>query len=197
LQDIQNGTPLPVAVGRALQTLAVIEVDAGRELVGFAAEFVSFQLNFVASLVQEVIAVANSFISGVAPTPAAPAVAKPNTAPRSTDLTTSTTNDDPVQRGDATVSAASATTERPKKPKNPKTVGAADDSVSATNVSAQAEVRDSSTTDPDDAVAPTRARDSASRADEASTAEQRHKTDAQKSGGKTDDSAGADAAGDG
>src|SRR5690349_7883349 len=32
VRDIQNGTPLPAAVGRALQTFVEIELDAGREL---------------------------------------------------------------------------------------------------------------------------------------------------------------------
>jgi hypothetical protein len=50
LQDVQHGTPVPVAVSRALQTFAQIEIEAGRDLVGFAAEYVSFQLNFVAKL---------------------------------------------------------------------------------------------------------------------------------------------------
>jgi hypothetical protein len=50
LDDIHNGTPAPVALSRALQTFAQIELEAGRELVGFAAEYVSFPLNFFANL---------------------------------------------------------------------------------------------------------------------------------------------------
>jgi hypothetical protein len=52
LSDIQNGTPLSVAVSRALTTLAEVEVDAGKQLVGFAARIVDFQLQFVASALQ-------------------------------------------------------------------------------------------------------------------------------------------------
>lgn len=55
LQDIQNGTPLPVAVSRAVQTLVNVEVDAGRELVGFAAEFVNFQIGFLTSVLRGVM----------------------------------------------------------------------------------------------------------------------------------------------
>jgi len=51
LQAVQQGTPVPVAVSRALQAFAQIEIEAGRDLVGFAAQYVSFQLNFVANLV--------------------------------------------------------------------------------------------------------------------------------------------------
>jgi len=195
LQDIQNGTPLPVAVGRALQTLVEIELDAGRELIGFAAEYVSFQLNFLANLVRDVVAVASSFISGLAPTPSALAVAKPTTAPRSVNVAASS-DVDAVQSSDATVAATSACTEQPKKPKKPQTAIAADDSVSAANVSAQGEVRSTSTTDSDDAAVPAQARDRASRTDKASAAEQSHKADAKKAGGKTDDSTGADSAAD-
>ena len=51
LQDLQNGTRLPVAVGRALQTIVEVELDAGRELVGFAAEYIDFQVRFLADLI--------------------------------------------------------------------------------------------------------------------------------------------------
>jgi hypothetical protein len=50
LQAVQHGTPVPVAVSRALQAFAQVEIEAGRDLVGFAAQYVSFQLNFVANL---------------------------------------------------------------------------------------------------------------------------------------------------
>jgi hypothetical protein len=55
LQDIQNGTPLPVAVGRALQTFADVEIDAGRELVGFATEYVNFQIDFLTKVLRDVM----------------------------------------------------------------------------------------------------------------------------------------------
>jgi hypothetical protein len=88
LEDIHNGTPAPVAVGRALQTFAQIELEAGRELVGFAAEYVSFQLNFFANLatipVAAVGAFATSFTAGFTAglTPAVSPVAELTTAPR-------------------------------------------------------------------------------------------------------------------
>ncbi len=61
LQDINSGTPAPVAVSRALQTFAQIELEAGRDLVGFAAQYVSFQLNFFANLVTVPIAAVSAF----------------------------------------------------------------------------------------------------------------------------------------
>lgn len=51
LQDIQNGTPLPTAVGRALLDFAEVEFDAGRELVGFAADWANFQIQFLRDLI--------------------------------------------------------------------------------------------------------------------------------------------------
>jgi hypothetical protein len=50
LQGIHNGTSVPGALSQGLQTFAQIELQAGRDLVGFAAQYVSFQLNFLASL---------------------------------------------------------------------------------------------------------------------------------------------------
>lgn len=50
LQDIQSGTPVPLAVSRALVEFADIEFEAGRELVGFAEEWADFQLGFVANV---------------------------------------------------------------------------------------------------------------------------------------------------
>lgn len=60
LQDIQNGTPLPVALGRALQTFADVEIDAGRELVGFATEYVNFQIDFLAKALRDVMTTVSS-----------------------------------------------------------------------------------------------------------------------------------------
>jgi hypothetical protein len=60
LHDINSGTPAPVAVSQALQTFAQIELEAGRDLVGFAAQYVSFQLNFFANLVTMPVAAAVS-----------------------------------------------------------------------------------------------------------------------------------------
>jgi len=79
IQDINNGVPAPIAVGRALATFAQIELEAGGQLVNFAAQYVGFQLNFVAHLVSMTIAavgeVATSLIAGLAPASATPAVA--------------------------------------------------------------------------------------------------------------------------
>jgi hypothetical protein len=50
LASIHNGTSAPAALSQALQTFAQIELEAGRDLVGFAAQYVSFQLNFLTSL---------------------------------------------------------------------------------------------------------------------------------------------------
>jgi len=61
LQDINSGTPAPVAVSRALQTFAQIELEAGRELVGFAAQYVTFQLNFFANLATMPLAAVSAF----------------------------------------------------------------------------------------------------------------------------------------
>ena len=49
--DIINGTPVPVAVGRAVVSFIDIELDAGRELVGFGRELADFQIQFVGNLV--------------------------------------------------------------------------------------------------------------------------------------------------
>jgi hypothetical protein len=75
LQDVHNGTPLPTALSSALQTFAQIELEAGRDLVGFAAQYVSFQLNFLtnlASMVTMPLALANqpttSLLAGLNPT---------------------------------------------------------------------------------------------------------------------------------
>ena len=81
LQDVQHGTPVPVAVGRALQTFAQIEIEAGRDLVGFAVQYVSFQLNFVANLMTMPVAAvggfAGSLLAGVTPASATAASLAP------------------------------------------------------------------------------------------------------------------------
>jgi hypothetical protein len=58
IRDVQNGAPTPVA--RALQSFVQVELDAGRELVNFAAEYVSFQLNFLRNVVRDVITAVGS-----------------------------------------------------------------------------------------------------------------------------------------
>jgi hypothetical protein len=88
LQDLGNGTPLPVALSRAVRTFVEIELDAGRELVGFAAQYIDFQVRFIAKLLRAAVAVATaipvavgelvtSSVSHFAPAPAA----GPNEAP--------------------------------------------------------------------------------------------------------------------
>jgi hypothetical protein len=71
LHGVQNGTPVPAALSGALQTFAQIELEAGRDLVGFAAEYVSFQLKFLTSLaampVAAVHAFAVSMLAGMTP----------------------------------------------------------------------------------------------------------------------------------
>lgn len=51
LTEIGTGTPLPTAIGSALQDFAAVEIDAGRDLVAFAAQYVGFQAQFVAGLI--------------------------------------------------------------------------------------------------------------------------------------------------
>lgn len=81
VRDLQNGTPVPVAVGRALHTFVEIELDAGRELVGFAMQYVDFQIRFIAQVVQDVVSAATSALAAAADviTPAA-APAPPSSA---------------------------------------------------------------------------------------------------------------------
>ena len=51
--DIRNGTPVPVALGRAVVSVINIELDAGRELVGFGRKLADFQIQFLGNLVSE------------------------------------------------------------------------------------------------------------------------------------------------
>lgn len=51
VNDITNGTPIPVALGRAVVGITDIELDAGRELVGFGEELADFQIQFLGNLV--------------------------------------------------------------------------------------------------------------------------------------------------
>jgi hypothetical protein len=51
--DIRNGTPIPVALGRAVVGLINIEVVAGHDLVGFGRELVNFQIQFLGNLVSQ------------------------------------------------------------------------------------------------------------------------------------------------
>ena len=88
LQAVNNGTPLPTALGQALQTFAQIELEAGRDLVGFAAEYVSFQLNFLASVASMPFAAVGAFtasmLTGVTPASVTPARLQASTATQTT-----------------------------------------------------------------------------------------------------------------
>jgi hypothetical protein len=167
VSDIQNGTPLPVAVRRALQTFADVEIDAGRELVGFAREYVNFQIDFLARLVRDVMTTVGStavafatFAAGVVgqlvssvATSLTPVV--PVAVPASTRLTTpppaAERHSDVVETAkDSTKTAATAedtVTEQPKKPKKP---ALAVEAVTDSMVSAQGEVRSATTGTTDD-----------------------------------------------
>ncbi|MDT5103535.1 MAG: hypothetical protein QOI25_1048 [Mycobacterium sp.] len=153
LQDIQNGTPAPTAVGRALQSFAQVEFDAGRELVGFAAQYVSFQLNFLRNVVRDVMTTVGSttmvfatFAAGVVnqlvtlvtasltPATSAPTQAFSTSAAPADVVKTLKANDiarsrpsadTAVGNSDDPFGAASAAEDNTAPPKKPKSAGAA------------------------------------------------------------------------
>jgi hypothetical protein len=112
LGDIQEGTPLPVAVTRALTTMADVELDAGRELVGFATRYVDFQVRFVAGVVQNAVVLAATVpaaVSQFAAAAVAGAMPAPNAEPAISSAvetvsttrrptTASSDDDDPTER---------------------------------------------------------------------------------------------------
>ncbi|MHA3022446.1 hypothetical protein ACXPWS_19615 [Mycobacterium sp. BMJ-28] len=49
-REVGTGTPAPVALRHALVTLADVEFDAGRRLVGYARDYAAFQVQFVTGL---------------------------------------------------------------------------------------------------------------------------------------------------
>ena len=51
--DIGNGTPVPVALSRAVMGFINIEVVAGHELVGFARQLVDFQIQFLGNITSQ------------------------------------------------------------------------------------------------------------------------------------------------
>jgi hypothetical protein len=119
LRDIEEGTPLPVAAGRALRTLAEIEVDAGNELVGFAARYVDFQIRFVTNVVQDAVIVATavptvigelaaSTVAGLMPAARPASVTSDDTEPVSTRLIQTESSDE----GSTPHSATDATSSR-------------------------------------------------------------------------------------
>ena len=88
LRDLGNGTPLPVALSRAVRTFVEIELDAGRELIGFAAQYIDFQVRFIAKVLRAAVSLVTaipvavgelvtSSVSHFAPAPAT----RPNEAP--------------------------------------------------------------------------------------------------------------------
>ena len=53
VDDVRTGTPIPVAVGRAVAGFINIEVVAGHELVGFGRELADFQIQSLGNLVAQ------------------------------------------------------------------------------------------------------------------------------------------------
>ncbi len=113
VQDIRNGTPVPTAVGHALNSFARVELEAGGQLVRFALEYVGFQVHFLTSLVTMPFAAISPAAASVrAPIVAAPLNAinsgQPKTlateAPKHASVTGTTAKHD---RRDATRKAAS------------------------------------------------------------------------------------------
>jgi hypothetical protein len=215
LQDIQNGTPLPVAVGRALQTFADVEIDAGRELVGFATEYVNFQIDFLTKVLRDVMTtvnnttiafaafavgvvgqLVNSVAAGLTPasTQAVPAGAEPvsvGLAPASARQTTPPAATE-RRSGDRAIETAQDLTrrastaedtgaEQPKRPKPAMSAAEAvevPETVTASAVSTQGEVRSATTGTKDaDGVAGTD-RDGATQANKGGDGQARSKPDA-------------------
>jgi hypothetical protein len=139
VRDINNGVPLATAVSRALATFVQIELEAGGQLVNFAARYVSFQLNFVANLVATSIAavgeVATSLVASLTPASATPTVATadgsqvtPATRPSARRGPTSATSS-----GDVTTAKVSETADTvTQKPKRFRSTGAQSDSATST-----------------------------------------------------------------
>src|SRR5689334_7311582 len=84
VQDIQAGTPVPDAIGRALQTFAQVEFDAGSGLVAFAARYVSFQLNFLANLVATPVNAIGALAASLGAAPASATATATATATQTT-----------------------------------------------------------------------------------------------------------------
>ena len=147
LQDLGNGTPLPVALSRAVRTFVEIELDAGRELIGFAAQYVDFQVRFIAKVLQAAVAVVTAIPVAVG------------------ELVTSTVSHftpppplDPeearsVRAAQAEVTAADTGTVESDTPANSKAASSSRsiestvDSDDETKVSAQGEIRSNASTD--------------------------------------------------
>jgi hypothetical protein len=206
LLDLQNGTPLPVAVGRALQTLVEVELDAGRELVGYATEYIAFQARFLADLIAlpfAVVAAVNEavgsfFAAAVTPAPVVETSVPAQTLSVSPAPTASRSEADAV----GAVGTVGTVEDEPKKPTLAVSARDADtESDAATTISAQGEVRSGTTeaadsTDTTDVDDPTStARDEASEED-ASGGEQRSEPEAEPDNDGADDAAQKDSSSD-
>jgi hypothetical protein len=155
LEDLHRGTPIPDALGRAVVDFAQVELDAGRELVRFAVQYVSFQVGFVANIVHNVVTFVMAIPIAVgdflgsfarpapvtepsAPTPALSVSADRSRQAPATDATepstspitraTPSSNDD-ARKGGPSTATAPATTRASTTPKRPKEVVAAEDSM--------------------------------------------------------------------
>jgi non-canonical (house-cleaning) NTP pyrophosphatase len=65
LNDVDDGTPLADALSRALVNFVQVALDAGRELVRSAAQYVAFQVHFLTDVLREVITVATAIPTAV------------------------------------------------------------------------------------------------------------------------------------
>ncbi len=193
LLDLQNGTPLPVAVGRALQTLVEVELDAGRELVGYATEYIAFQARFLADLIALPFAVVAAVSEAVGSFFAAAVTPAPVVETSAPAQTLSVSPAPTVTRSEA--DGVGTVEDEPKKPTLAVSAPDADtESDAATTISAQGEVRSGTTeaadlTDTTDVDDPTsKARDEASEDDE-SAGEQRSEPEAKPVAEPDDDGA--------
>ena len=147
LQDLGNGTPLPVALSRAVRTFAEIELDAGRELIGFAAQYVDFQVRFIAKVLQAAVAVATaipvavgelvtSTVSHFTPAPATGPDEAPSVRAAQQEAAVSPTT---TSENDALTDSKAAS--------SPTATESTVDSDDETKVSAQGEIRSNASTD--------------------------------------------------
>jgi hypothetical protein len=200
LRDLQNGTPLPVAVGRALQTVVEVELDAGRELVGYATEYIAFQARFLADLIAlpfAVVAAVSEAVGSFFATAVTPAPVVETSVPAQT---LSVSPAPTASRSEA--DTVGAVEDGSKKPMSAVSAPDADtESDAATTVSAQGEVRSGTTeaadsTDTTDVDDPTStARDEASEED-VSVGEQRSEPEAEPDTDGADDAAQKDSSSD-
>jgi hypothetical protein len=169
LQDIQHGTSIPDALARALVDFAQVELDAGRELVRFAVQYVHFQIGFVANILRDVITfvmaiptAVGAVFAGLTPQPitepsvptpmlstsATRSSQTPGADPRDTSTSrnaveASSSSDDDARKGEhSTEAAAAPATATPSATANePKEIAAVQDPVKPATVSAQGEVK--------------------------------------------------------